>query len=197
MDPVERLNYDLNDLAERADVPPRTIRYYIQEQLLPSPGQVGPGVKYSPGYLGRLRLIRRLQREGLALAEIRTRLQTMDDGAVEAALRTPEPAGSSAADYVREVMGARRADPTTGPSPRGATLVYATLKRSAPAASSGRVEPPRFSPSIHKPRERSQWERIALTEDFELHIRRPLSRDANRRLERLLEQARRIFQEEP
>ena len=89
MEPVEPLNYDLYDLAERADVPARTIRYYIQEQLLPSPGQVGPGVKYSPGHLARLRLIRRLQREGQPLAEIRKRLQAMDNGAVEAALRTP------------------------------------------------------------------------------------------------------------
>ena len=67
---------------------------------------------------------------------------------------------------------------------------------SMPAAS----QVPRFSPSIHKTRkptsERSQWERIALTDDVELHIRRPLSRDANRRVERLLEQARRIFEEE-
>ena len=97
---------------------------------------------------------------------------------------------------MREVLGTPREASTSGRSPRGATLVYETLKRSPPAASSGRVEEPRFSPSIHKPRERSQWERIALTEDFELHIRRPLSRDANRRLERLLEQARRIFEEE-
>ena len=196
MEAAEPLNYDLNDLAERADVPPRTIRYYIQEQLLPSPGQVGPGVKYSPGHLARLRLIRRLQREGQPLAAIRKRLQAMDNDAVEAALRTPEPAVSSAADYVRSVMGAPPAAATSGQPQRGVTVVHETLKRFAPS-SPRPAEEPRFSPSIHKPRERSQWERIALTEDFELHIRRPLSRDANRRLERLLEQARRIFQEEP
>ena len=120
----------------------------------------------------------------------------MDDDAVEAALQTPEPAVSSAADYVRTVMGPPRSTPNAGRSQRVTAFLNQGIKRSAPA-SSGVVEEPRFSPSIHKPRERSQWERIALTEDFELHIRRPLSRDANRRLERLLEQARRIFQEEP
>lgn len=196
MDPVEPPQYDLYDLAERADVPARTIRYYIQEQLLPSPGQVGPGVKYSPGHLARLRLIRRLQRERLPLAEIRKRLQAMDDEAVEAALQKPEPVVSSAADYVRTVMGTPRSTPNAERSQRIAAFLNPGIKRSEPSSSSV-VQEPRFSPSIHKKRERSQWERIALTEDFELHIRRPLSRDANRRLERLLEQARRIFQEEP
>jgi DNA-binding transcriptional MerR regulator len=197
MDPVEPLNYDLYDLAERAGVPPRTIRYYIQEGLLPSPGQVGPGVKYSTGYLARLRLIRRLQRDRLPLAEIRKRLLTMDDDAVEAVLQEPEPAMSSAADYVRAVMGSPGRKPTTGGrSPRMAAVPSGAVLRSEPAPL-GSVQEPRFSPSIHKPRERSQWERLALSDDFELHIRRPLSRDANRRLERLLEQARRIFQDEP
>jgi hypothetical protein len=43
---------------------------------------------------------------------------------------------------------------------------------------------------------RSQWERITLTPDIELHVRRPLSRDHNRRVERLLDAARDIFVED-
>lgn len=197
MDPIEPRSYDLYDLADRAGVPPRTIRYYIQEGLLPSPGQVGPGVKYSPGYLARLRLIRRLQRERLPLAEIRKRLHTMDDDAVEAVLQKPEPEVSSAVDYVRAVMGSPGQKPTAGGrSPRLPASPNWPVLRAEPAPQ-GSVPEARFAPSIHKPRDRSQWERIALADDFELHIRRPLSRDANRRLERLLEQARRIFQDEP
>ena len=195
MDAAEPLNYDLYDLAERAGVPARTIRYYIQEQLLPSPGQVGPGVRYAAGYLARLRLIRRLQRERLPLAEIRKRLGTMDDEAVAAALQKPEPALSSATDYVRTVIGAPDPKASSTGRSRVALFLNEAVRRCEPTPSAS-VEGPRFSPSIHQPRGRSQWERIALSEDFELHIRRPLSRDANRRLERLLEQARRIFHEE-
>ena len=195
MDPVEPLSYDLYDLAERAGVPARTIRYYIQEQLLPSPGQVGPGVKYSAGHLARLRLIRRLQRERLPLAEIRKRLGTMDDEAVAAALQKPEPALSSATDYVRTVMGAPHPKATAAGRSRITLFLNEAVRRSEPTPPASEEEP-RLSPSSHKGRDRSQWERIALSEDFELHIRRPLSRDANRRLERLLEQARRIFHEE-
>ena len=40
---------------------------------------------------------------------------------------------------------------------------------------------------------RSQWDRIALTKDVELHVRRPLPRERNRQVERLLEEARRIM----
>ena len=43
---------------------------------------------------------------------------------------------------------------------------------------------------------RSQWDRVALTPDIELHVRRPLSRQDNRRLERLITIARQVLGEE-
>jgi DNA-binding transcriptional MerR regulator len=43
---------------------------------------------------------------------------------------------------------------------------------------------------------RSQWDRIALTDDIELNVRRPLSRQDNRRLERLITIARQVLGEE-
>ena len=44
--------------------------------------------------------------------------------------------------------------------------------------------------------DRSQWDRISLAPDVELHIRRPLSRLQNRRVERLLAVARDILEED-
>ena len=168
--------YDLLELAERSGVTPRTVRYYIQQGLLPSPGQMGPGTKYTAGHFNRLRLIRQLQRAHLPLAEIRHRLQPLDDAAVAARLAaasTPDPAPSSVVDYVRSVLG------TGAPGPPAAGTATAP---GAPARRHGQ--------------ERSQWERIALDDDVELQIRRPLSREQNRRVERLLEAARRIFEDE-
>ena len=43
---------------------------------------------------------------------------------------------------------------------------------------------------------RSQWDRIALTDDIELHVRRPLSRLDNKRVERLITIARQVLGEE-
>ena len=56
---------------------------------------------------------------------------------------------------------------------------------------------PAPSPPRREAEERSHWERIPLTGDIELHVRRPLSRVDNRRVDRLLEQARQILIEEP
>lgn len=43
--------------------------------------------------------------------------------------------------------------------------------------------------------DRSQWERVVLTQGVELHFRRPLTRRRNKQVEQLLEEARRIMQD--
>lgn len=60
----------LADLAEKAGVPGRTIRFYIARGLLPGPLKAGRDAAYGAAHLARLREISRLQREGLTLAEI-------------------------------------------------------------------------------------------------------------------------------
>ena len=47
-------SWDLDELCRRARVSQRTVRYYIQRGLLPSPG-VGRGSRYDESYLHRLR----------------------------------------------------------------------------------------------------------------------------------------------
>lgn len=71
---MERETYRLSELADAAGVPPRTVRYYIAQGLLPSPGRLGAGTRYGREHLDRLQLIRTLQDQGLSLAEIRERL---------------------------------------------------------------------------------------------------------------------------
>lgn len=44
--------------------------------------------------------------------------------------------------------------------------------------------------------QRSQWDRIALTPNIEIHVRRPLGRLENRRVERLITIARQLLREE-
>jgi DNA-binding transcriptional MerR regulator len=167
--------YDLNELSDQAGVTPRTVRYYIQQGLLPAPDAQGPSTRYGQGHLDRLLLIRQLQKEHQPLAEIRAQLESLRDQDVRRVLSTSRPSKrpSSAVDYVRSVLG-------------GSAMV----NRSAPAASLA-PEPSRpSSPS------KSQWERIALAPDVERHVRRPLTREANRRVEKLLDLARQILQEE-
>ncbi len=210
-------SFDLNELSAAAGVTPRTVRYYVQQGLLPSPGTRGPGTRYERGHLDRLQLIRRLQREHLPLAEIRRRLESLDDEGVRelaAASAEQTASGSSALDYVRDLLdrqsasgvaegGVAPAPPmaaesmasgakTPGASRAGAMVgaVLARMRHLAPAAEAAQVAQTARST-------RSTWERIPLASDVELHVRRPLSREQNRQVERLLEAARDLFAEEP
>jgi DNA-binding transcriptional MerR regulator len=182
---------DLNDLCQQGGVTARTVRYYIQQGLLPSPG-LGAGARYGPGHLARLRLIRRLQSEHLPLAEIRRRLEALDDRAVQKALDSHPGSGgaatTSAVDYVRSILGG--ATPG-GSQPSSARRPPLPLGR-PPSA------PPSPGPagSVRPTVDRAQWERITLTADVEVHVRRPLSREDNRRLEQLLEKAHALFRGE-
>lgn len=67
----------LRDLAAAAGVPIRTVRYYLENHVLQSPGK-GPGVRYPASDTVRIRLIRRWQAEGLILSEIKEKLATTD-----------------------------------------------------------------------------------------------------------------------
>ena len=115
---MESGRFTLTELAQRSRVTPRTVHFYIQQGLLKPAGSPGPGAKYDEGHIARLRLIRRLQREHLPLAEIRKRLEGMDDEMVRAAVSessavdapapespaVPARESSSALDYVRRLL---------------------------------------------------------------------------------------------
>jgi hypothetical protein len=72
------------------------------------------------------------------------------------------------------------------------------MQRSRPGEWDEPPPPPAPTPSAPPQTiERSQWDRIQLDPDVELHVRRPLSRIQNKRVERLVELARQILQEDP
>lgn len=182
-------DYTITELADLAGVTPRTVRYYVALGLLAPPSQVGTGARYGDGHLARLRLIRKLQQEHQPLAEIRVRLEGIDDEDVERALdedSAPAPQGS-AVDYVRSVLGSGRLQRPGEPA-------ALTLASAAPPPAW--AEPLASAAPLANPTTRSQWERISLTTDIELHIRRPLSRVANKRVERLMTIARDLLEED-
>jgi DNA-binding transcriptional MerR regulator len=181
--------YNLTELAALAGLTPRTVRYYLSQGLLAVDATPGPGPKYDDAHLARLRLIKRLQREHLPLAEIRGRLGDLDDQAVMALVSAPEPPPSdSAIDYVRRITAPRRMAiaeflPPAPPSERPAS----------PPASAPPPYPVTTTPSRL---ERSQWERIELAPDVELHVRRPLPRSVAKQVDRLIGIARDLLREE-
>jgi DNA-binding transcriptional MerR regulator len=197
--------YTIAELADLADVTPRTVRYYVAQGLLPAPSGAGPGARYDESHLLRLLLIRRLQAAHQPLAEIRRRLAAMTAEEIEAVVVRPaEPVPGSALDYVDRLLGTRGLGETGGAwfalnaaspppdRPASAALAVGSIVPLAPALAAA-SEP---SQPLEKATERSQWDRIQLDPDIELHVRRPLSRIQNKRVERLLELARQILQEE-
>jgi len=156
----------LKDLCEESGVSERTVRYYMQQGLLPPAPRSGPGVRYPTSYLWRLRVVRRWQDEYLPLEQIRKMLSDLSDVEIEriATTTTPPPAAPSGrvADYVKQVLG-----------------------KSTPRPPTPTVPPSEVA--------RSQWERYVLDPDIELHVRRPLSHVMNRRLDALLAEAKRIL----
>jgi DNA-binding transcriptional MerR regulator len=66
--------YGIEELAELGRVTRRTVRYYVQRGLLPTPLGTGRGPHYTPAHLERLIHIRKLQETGVPLAEVAARL---------------------------------------------------------------------------------------------------------------------------
>jgi DNA-binding transcriptional MerR regulator len=176
--------YGIKEVCALAAVTPRTIHFYIQQGLLAPSQGAGRGARYSDGHVARLRLIRRLQKEHLPLSEIRRQMGTLDDEEVGRALAqgTAAAARGSALDYVKSVKArtVSKSLPLFHRRP--------TVEAVATVASSHSTEPSSAP--------RSQWERIVLDQDLEIHIRRPLSRERARIVDKLLALAKQMIKEE-
>jgi DNA-binding transcriptional MerR regulator len=204
MTPTDAPRYTLTELAGLAGVTPRTVRYYIVQGLLPSVGTAGPGAKYGDAQLARLRLIRRLQAEHLTLAAIRQRLAGLDDAAVVSLADEPAPMPpDSALDYIRRLMHRElQQRPSPFPSPASPSPASPSPQPGPsiqpPTRPAGRRAsvPPSFAPPTEPLFQRAQWERITLTPDIELHVRRPLPRTDTKRVDRLIAIARDLFEED-
>ena len=189
--------YAMTDLASLAGVTPRTVRYYVSLGLIPAPEQAGRAARYGEDHLRRVRLIRRLQEQHLPLAEIRARLSSLTDDEVAQALSAPdpEPAGS-ALDYIRSLTAgtARRVAeaPLTWQTEDPADPNAPALSLPAPPLSLPAAAP---APAPSTRPVTAVWERISLAPDVELHVRRPLSRTAHKRVERLVTIAREILED--
>lgn len=186
--------YTITELADLAGVTPRTVRYYVSIGLLPAPGQVGPRTVYGHDVLQRLRLIRRLQQDHLPLGEIGSRLGGMDDVAVATALAVDVASPSdSALDYIRRLRAGQSPATTSAALPPALSLRLAEPGAATPSQPARPISAPgREARST----QRTQWERVALSDNVELHIRRPLGRLDNKRVERLIRVGREILEED-
>jgi hypothetical protein len=69
----EQGRFNIDELADIGGVSRRTVRYYVQEGLLPAPLGVGRGRHYDRSHLDRLLRVKAEQEAGLSLDDIRAR----------------------------------------------------------------------------------------------------------------------------
>ena len=84
---MENRSFNLDEIAALAELPRRTVRYYIQLGLLDRPVGYGKGAHYTRQHVEQLMLIRKWQLAGLSLERIAEVLKGVGDGALPPAPR--------------------------------------------------------------------------------------------------------------
>lgn len=202
----------IQELANEAGVTTRTIRYYVEQGVLPPPDRGRPA-EYTDEHVHLLDLIRQLKEQFLPLEEIRDMMQRLTSEQLrEIIAAAPHKKKetqnlSSAADYIAGVLQAgstRQQMKEAAPPPPSLARAAATQ---APPAAPVPLARPAPSPARTAPATREDtaayidqpatWQRVTLAPGIELHY--VLSGDAHHTetVARLLEAARHILDDGP
>lgn len=85
----EKDTYTLDEIAALAELPRRTVRYYIQTGLVDRPEGAGKGAWYTARHVEQLLLVRKWQLAGLSLERIGELLRQPSSGLVPPTPRRP------------------------------------------------------------------------------------------------------------
>ena len=85
----EKDTYTLDEIATLAELPRRTVRYYIQTGLIDRPEGAGKGAWYTARHVEQLLLVRKWQLAGLSLERIGELLRQPSSGPVPPTPRRP------------------------------------------------------------------------------------------------------------
>jgi DNA-binding transcriptional MerR regulator len=215
----------IDELATRAGVPVRTVRFYIAEGLLPGASTRGKGASYTQEHLDRLQLIRLLVARHLPLVEVRelvTRLppDEVRDVIQEEQERTEEVAAqaskpTSPKDYLSALLDQARGYPSQGiatggvPGSRGAVSAprpqQQPKKEDQPLQASAPPLPARQPPDLRAPlptapltrwREPAlPWHRWELASGIELQVRADVAQAEQEVIERVLDAIRAVLKQ--
>jgi DNA-binding transcriptional MerR regulator len=130
--------YSIDELAALAELPRRTVRYYIQQGLVARPaGGEKRSAYYTTGHLEQLLTIRKWQQAGLSLERIRELLA----GPAEGVLPPPRPRGAGTVEVWSHLVVTDGLEVTLEPSRaglspeevraffRGVSALYAEIKQ--------------------------------------------------------------------
>jgi len=100
MMPNDTEQFSLDELCTLADLPRRTVRYYIQQGLVDRPQGAKRGAYYTRVHLEQLLTIRKWQRAGLNLERIRELLSEPEGGEPLPPMRRRRPGDVSVRSHI-------------------------------------------------------------------------------------------------
>ena len=178
--------YSLKEVATQVGVELRVLRSWMGSpyRILRGVGR-GSGARYSQHFRDRAMLAQRLRTENVTLGEIAKRLSGIPDEELEQILASgvgamQQKVRGSAADYAAAALSSRG-------------MFTSALQQRMAGHSATRSQQVPAATTSQRAGARVNWERITLSDGVEIHVRRPMNREENRLLERLLEEAERIF----
>jgi len=215
---LDRL-FSISELAREAGVSVRTIRFYINEGLIPPPEVRGRNTLYTEDYLDRIELILRLKEAFLPLREIRQKMQGLSADAVRDLLGkadqvrqsaasssqryrkineaeeegTPQKEindeAESAAEYIARILESRNITPRSLNQPQPVPAP-AGLRQNQNQLSLSHPAP--SSTPAFQPQ--TTWQRIIIAPGIELHISQPILLEKRAEIQRLIDVAQQLFE---
>jgi DNA-binding transcriptional MerR regulator len=194
--------FSIDDLEKHSGLSIRTLHYYMQKGLLPSPDKRGKYASYSQEHLDRLDLILILKEMHLPLKEIRELLDSLTPEEIQhyrddqedllVKLKTAKPdaqesntvSKTSAIDYIKGLEKAQnqfyqlREEQINSP--------YFMNNQS--------IVGKELSTGAERLSEEERWRRVSLTDGIELHIRETRDKETLYKLERLRSFAKSLFE---
>ena len=174
--------YSFKDLIAAADLPERTVRYYMQHVLGPNQGTKGSRASYPKLTLDKLRFIKMLK-EGplqLSLSSIRQVLEATPDQSISDVADGLEPLEIGVVNSADEVRAASAKAAKDGVHKQVVTV---------PVNEAGMREP-------ELQYEANEWESIPITEDCEIRVRGAMKGQGNAKLNALATFLRAMLKEE-
>ena len=196
-----QLNFWISELAARTGVSTRTIRYYVEQGLLPQPEIQGKYAVFNEDYLVRLKLIKYLKDAYLPLREIKRKLETLMIPEMHDLVRKFEqdPVRALAELDIYPAERSRNLTPAFDEeesSESAHDYIQRTLNRQPAAVrerpvvfNAAAMPAPRSTPEPVS----ESWQRVDLAPGVELNIRQPQPQSMRLKLAEVIELARRIL----
>ena len=200
-----RSEYWISELADLSGVSTRTIRYYIQEGLLPQPEIRGKYAVFTDEYMHRLRLIKILKDAYLPLNRIKQLLDTITDNEIIPLLDAFEKDPVSALSGLQALPMFEQSITIHASQPRpeqvrernANALEYIQQLRGERPLHEKMDRNPRLDARPSKrnfiataPTPGEEWRRIPLAPGLELHVRQPENNKTQQLVEDLLDLVR-------